>query len=392
MTLIIFFEVVFWVCFFLVLHSYLFYPLFVRLISKNKLQNQITYSNTEEFPSITILMAAHNEGSVIEEKIKSVLEGDFPIEKIEFLIGSDNSTDATNEIISKFVVKYHQIKLFDFKTRQGKINIINQLVEKSINEILILTDANVIFEKSTIKEMVKHFKNPEIGLVDSRMENTGLKKDGISFQERTYINSEVTLKHSEGKLWGAMMGPFGGCFSIRKSVFEPVPNNFLVDDFYLNMYVLKKGYKCINEPNAIVYEDVSNNLKEEFRRKVRISSGNFQNLMNFHSMLLLFNGLSFAFFSHKVLRWKIPFILLIIAVILPFLICLGKFYFYFFVFTVFCFFLVLLDLLLKKANVNLPLIRFLTHFAAMNLALFLGFLKYLNGIKSSVWEPTMRNQ
>jgi cellulose synthase/poly-beta-1,6-N-acetylglucosamine synthase-like glycosyltransferase len=392
MTLTYVFEEIFWICILLVFHSYLFYPLLVRLIAKNKLPNQIVFDNSNDFPSISILMAAHNEAAVIESKIKSVFEGNYPIDKIEFLIGSDNSKDATNEIIRNLAVYYPQITLFDFKSRQGKIKIINNLTEKSKNEILILTDSNVIFEVNTIRELVKHFKNCQIGLVDSRMENTGLKRDGISIQEKTYINSEVALKHAEGKLWGAMMGPFGGCFAIRKSVFEPVPRNFLVDDFYINMQVLKKGLKCINEPKAIVFEDVSNDIKEEFRRKIRISAGNFQNLMTFLPMLFKFNGISFSFFSHKVLRWKIPFILIILLTTLSYLSLNNKEYLFILIFVSFIILLVFFDLLFKIVNVNIIGLRFLTHFVAMNIALFLGFFTFIKGIKSSVWEPTKRNQ
>jgi cellulose synthase/poly-beta-1,6-N-acetylglucosamine synthase-like glycosyltransferase len=392
MTLTYVFEEIFWICILLVFHSYLFYPLLVRLIAKNKLPNQIVFDNSNDFPSISILMAAHNEAAVIESKIKSVFEGNYPIDKIEFLIGSDNSKDATNEIIRNLAVYYPQITLFDFKSRQGKIKIINNLTEKSKNEILILTDSNVIFEVNTIRELVKHFKNCQIGLVDSRMENTGLKRDGISIQEKTYINSEVALKHAEGKLWGAMMGPFGGCFAIRKSVFEPVPRNFLVDDFYINMQVLKKGLKCINEPKAIVFEDVSNDIKEEFRRKIRISAGNFQNLMTFLPMLFKFNGISFSFFSHKVLRWKIPFILIILLTTLSYLSLNNKEYLFILILVSFIILLVFFDLLFKIVNVNIIGLRFLTHFVAMNIALFLGFFTFIKGIKSSVWEPTKRNQ
>ena len=166
-----------------------------------------------------------------------------------------------------------------------------------------MTDANVLFDKQTIFELVKHFKNSTIGLVDSKMQNIGIKKDGISFQEKTYISSEVSVKQRESLLWGAMMGPFGGCFAFRKNLWGEIPSHFLVDDFYLNMLILEKGFKSINEPKALVFEDVSNNLKDEFNRKIRISTGNFQNLFHFKHLLFDFSWVAFVFFSHKVLRW-----------------------------------------------------------------------------------------
>ena len=384
-------EILFWISGLLILHSYLIYPTLVRILSKFKESNIITFT-LEEMPKISLIMAAHNEEKVIEQKIKSVFQGDFPLDRIEFLIGTDNCSDATVQIIRDLQKIFPQIQLHEFQERQGKIRIVNNLVKLAKSEFLLLTDSNVIFKSDTIKQMIQHFKNEKIGLVDSSMVNTGIKKDGISFQEKTYIGMEVSTKNAEGKIWGAMMGPFGGCFAIRKKAFSTIPLNFLVDDFYLNMRALQKGFQCINESNALVCEDVSNDLKEEFRRKVRISAGNFQNLSRFFTLLFLFNGISFAFFSHKVLRWLTPFLLIIMALSLFFLISLKTIYLYISIFLLSAILFVVIDLILTKFRINISIFRFSTHFFAMNLALLLGFLNYLIGIKSSVWEPTKRLQ
>ena len=269
---------------------------------------------------------------------------------------------------------------------------INSLIERAKYDLVLLTDANVMFDKQSIFELVKHFKNEEIGLVDSKMINIGIKKDGISLQEKTYISTEVSSKNAESLLWGTMMGPFGGCFALRKKLWEKIPSHFLVDDFFINMLVLQKGFKSINEPNAIVFEDVSNDLSDEFRRKIRISSGNFQNLFHYKHLLFDFSWIAFSFFSHKVLRWLTPFFILSIISILPFIIENHSFYFYFLIGIIFCFSLVSIDFLLKSLKVNIKLLRFLTHFTLMNVALFIGFLNYIKGVKSSIWEPTRRNQ
>jgi cellulose synthase/poly-beta-1,6-N-acetylglucosamine synthase-like glycosyltransferase len=391
MNLILLFEILFWMSFLLISHTYLIYPLFVRLLSNSKNSNQILYS-AEEMPNISLIMAAHNEEKVIEEKIKSVFNGNYPTDRIEFLIGTDNCSDSTVQIIRDLKSAYPQIKFYEFKERQGKIRIVNQLVKMTTSNFLILTDANVIFSSDTIEQLIKHFKNDKIGLVDSQMVNTGLKNDGISYQEKSYISMEVWTKNAEGRIWGSMMGPFGGCFAIRKEAFSVIPTNFLVDDFYLNMQTLKKGFHCINESNAIVYEDVSNNLREEFRRKARISAGNFQNLAHFFSLLFRFDGISFAFFSHKVLRWVTPFLIILLAVCSFFLLQYRTVYFCSSILFLSAMFVVSLDLVLTKFRINISMFRFLTHFSAMNLALFIGFFKFINGIKTSIWEPTKRLQ
>ena len=94
----------------------------------------------------------------------------------------------------------------------------------------------------------------------------------------------MQFKHAESKLWGMLMGPFGGCFAIRKSLFHPIPEHFLVDDFFVCMHILQNGHLAINDLDAAVCEDVSNQIAEEFRRKRRISMGNFINLQYFRKI------------------------------------------------------------------------------------------------------------
>ena len=385
-------EIIFWLCLTFILHTYLFYHLSIRIFARNKKGNTKIFKIEDEIPFVSILIAAHNEETVIRNKILSIVNSSFPETKIEVLVGSDCSTDKTNTIIEQLIKEYACISIVKFENRTGKIGVINSLIEKAKYDLVLLTDANVMFDKQSIFELVKHFKNEEIGLVDSKMINIGIKKDGISLQEKTYISTEVSSKNAESLLWGTMMGPFGGCFAIRKKLWEKIPSHFLVDDFFINMLVLQKGFKSINEPNAIVFEDVSNDLSDEFRRKIRISSGNFQNLFHYKHLLFDFSWIAFSFFSHKVLRWLTPFFILSIISILPFIIENHSFYFYFLTGIIFCFSLVTIDFLLKSLKVNIKLLRFLTHFTVMNAALFIGFLNYIQGVKSSIWEPTKRNQ
>jgi cellulose synthase/poly-beta-1,6-N-acetylglucosamine synthase-like glycosyltransferase len=384
-------KIFFWMSAAALFHSYILYPVILQVLSIRKKQNRVIFEKSENLPAVSILMAAYNEEKVITEKIESIFNTNYPKEKIDVLIGSDNSIDKTNEIIKKFSGIYSQIHLEEFKSRSGKTLIINELFKKSTGDILIITDANVIFEENTIYELVKHFKNSEVALTDSNMINKGLKKEGISIQEKTYIKAEVAVKNAESKLWGCMMGPFGGCYALRKKFFSEIPASFLVDDFYINMKVLEKGGKCINEINARVYEDVSNNLQEEFRRKVRIGTGNFQNLTTFSHLLFKFNIISFCFFSHKVLRWLGP-VFMIIAYFSSLLLLHIEFYKWIFLLQTVFYLIPLLDYLLKKISIHLSLLRFVTHLLAMNLALFVGMVNFFKGVDSSIWEPTQRHQ
>lgn len=388
-------EWIFWILAAALLHSYLFFPVLLRLLAAFRKETRPT--TFAPLPTISILMAAYNEEKVLREKLHSVLQSDYPGERMQILVGSDASTDNTNNILEEFARQYPQLHYEVFPERSGKIRIINTLASRSNADILVITDANVLFEKDTLNALLQHYQNPEVGLVDSNMLHLGVRKEGISVQEQTYIQTEVGTKNAEGKLWGCMMGPFGGCYSIRRSLFSPVPEHFLVDDFYINMKVLEHGKKCINEKNARVYEDVPNDLLEEFRRKVRIATGNYQNLLKFFHMLFRFNAISFCFLSHKVLRWLGPWFMLIllfqnIYFLKYFCPCETLIYKYTLWVGICSLSLPLMDYLLKQMNIHLRILRYATHFYTMNLALFIGAFRFAGGVRSSVWQPTRRKQ
>ncbi|MFO7880102.1 MAG: glycosyltransferase [Bacteroidota bacterium] len=386
-------QIILLISFLGIFHSYLLYPLILKIKAGNKhLQNK-TYSHRENLPEVSIIMAAYNEEAVIEQKVISIFDNDYPVNKIEVLIGSDNSSDDTNRICSELEQKYEQVNFTPYSKRQGKIAIVNKLEKQAKGDILILTDANVMFDKNSIFELVKYFKDEGIGLVDSQMINTGLKKEGISIQEKSYISREVMIKHREGLLWGCMMGPFGGCYAVRKSLYTDVPLTYLVDDFFICMNVIRSGRMTINNLEARVYEDVSNNLSDEFRRKIRIATGDFQNLIHFSDMLWpVWKPSAFAFWSHKALRWLGPFFLLFILLSQIILAFHSDFYLITALLTIFVFSLPIYDFLLKKFTTHNVFLRFATHFFTMNLALLLGFIRILKGVKTNVWKPTKRHQ
>ncbi len=382
----------FWITLFLVAYTYFLFPITIMLLAKNKHLNKNVFKSEDEISSVSILIAAYNEQFIIKEKIISIINSDFPTDKIEIIIVSDCSTDNTNQIISELAEVFPFIKTHILNNRTGKAGAVNKLVDFAKNEFLIITDANIIFSNNTIFNLVKHFKNDKIGLVDSNMVNIGVQKSGISLQEKTYISTEVNFKHAESKIWGKLMGPFGGCFAIRKSLFSPIPKNFLVDDFFVCMNILKNEFHSINDLEAIVFENVSNELLEEFRRKRRISKGNFINLFHFRNLLNPFKQLGFIFISHKVLRWLTPLFLIMVFVSSYTLI--GKSIFYQLAFTLQIALIILpfIDYILHKIGIHILVLRFITHFYSMNLAMLFGMFDYFFSSETGLWEPTKRKQ
>jgi cellulose synthase/poly-beta-1,6-N-acetylglucosamine synthase-like glycosyltransferase len=329
----------------------------------------------------------------MEEKLTTTLQTSYPLERLEILIGSDASTDQTNAIIRRFAALHPVLRLVEFTSRSGKISIINELAKQAGGEILLLTDANVFFTPDTLGELIRHFEKADLAVVGGNIVNPETLPAGIARQESGYQKMENLIKFREGVLWGAMMGAFGGCYAVRKSFFSPTPQNFIVDDFYLTLAALERGGKAIAEPAAVCYEDVSHHLKEEFRRKSRIGAGNFQILQRFsHLLSPRFGGIAFAFFSHKVLRWIGPF-LLIAAYLSSFALAFHRpFYLACFIVQNIFILLAILDYGLSQWKIHLAGLRYLTHFYGMNAALLNGFFKYLSGIEHNVWQPTQRNQ
>lgn len=393
----------FCVCLLGLIHTYLFYPFLLKLWSKNKTINQHCFTSEEKalWPFVSILMAAHNEEKVIEEKMNSLIELAYPVEKLAIYVGSDCSSDRTDSILEQFSKDYNHLSVEIFRQRQGKPNIINALAAKALkrvgegpNHVFILTDASVMLLPDTLYHLVKHFKQNGIVIVDAHMQYAGMQPVGISNSENQYVSKEVNIKHRESIIWQKMIGPFGGCYACRSDYFTNVPDNFLVDDFFITMSAIERGGLAINDLDAICYEPISHEVTEEFRRRSRISAGNFQNMVRFSNLWWPpTHGANFAFFSHKILRWLGPFFLLGILLAALGLLAQGikESKYVLFIWTFLLVFVPILDFVIAKLKLNLKPLRNINYFVFMNLALLNGFFKYLKGIKSNVWQPTKRS-
>ena len=384
----------FWGMIYLLFHTYLIYPLI--LIYFNKLTPPSSYSEyalDDSLPLLSIIFSAHNEETVLLKKLESLLNTSYPLDRIEILVGSDASTDATNDILHLWSTKHSFIRFYSFAERRGKTSIINELVKHAKGEHLVFTDANILFKKSTLFDLIKKMKDTSVALVAGNIINYNLKKDGISLQEREYTNQENKIKYIEGKLWGATMGAFGGLFAVKKEYYTPLPPTAIVDDFFITLSVIKQKQKAILSLDALAYEDVGNEGYEEFKRKKRIAIGNFQNLNWFKTLLWSKRrGIAFAFFSHKVLRWFGPIFLLLIFVFNLYLLQVHLLYHFTFWGQLLFYCIPAIEYLFRKLNIHFFGFRFVTHFVSMNVALFVGLCSYLFLKRNNTWQPTKRFQ
>ena len=365
--------------------TYILYPLSLFLFGKNRQVKPALSTNFD----IAVVIAAYNEENVIEKKIQSVLATSYPLDKLVIYVGSDASTDRTNEIVANFATQYPNVQLKIFQGRTGKAGIINSIIEQCKEELLILTDANVFFTPSTIPNLVRHFSEKETHQVCANILKISDRNENIQALEKGYLLVENQIKLRESASWGLVMGAEGGCYAIRRQAYTPIPPNFFMDDFFVTMSVIKNKGRVIFDAEAICYEDLPTESAEEFKRKIRISIGNFQNLVAFKKLLWPFwSAIAYSFISHKILRWLTPFFLILLFLV-SFLLSFDCFFFQV---------LAIIQCVLFLSPLAIPYLKwmkpalFVAHFYNMNLALLIGFFRYLKGVKSSVWQPTLRSK
>tara|TARA_Y100000385_G_scaffold68943_1_gene68969 strand:- start:8267 stop:9457 length:1191 start_codon:yes stop_codon:yes gene_type:complete len=381
----------------LVVYNYLIYPAILSFLARGKSLKGACYSQ-EELPKIALVFAAYNEEKVIVHKLQNIDQLNYPSTLLDIHLGLDHPDDQTAKLIQQNIPSNFSLNVHHFKERSGKANVLNKMFNYSLQltdyDIVVMMDANIISKENCLIELVKYFKNPKVGLVGAVVENTILVGSEIAEQEQFYMAKESKIKVNEGLLFGATIGAFGACYAIRTKHIVSIPSNFLMEDFYLSLNVLKEDAWCITNPAAIVYEDLNGSMREEFKRKRRISTGNFQNLKAYIHLVWSKNWrIGFPFVSHKILRWFSPFLILLsMATCVALLILDGGNVFIRFTFLLMLLNLLLpgLDIVLKIANINLNLLRIHRYFLYMNIAVLLGFIDWIKGVKTNIWKPTER--
>lgn len=375
--------------------TYLIYPALILTLAGMKRRRRksapVKEGNAQQ-PYVSVIMSVHNEEKVIRDKVESLLQSDYPPDLMEIIIGSDGSDDGTEEIMRDIAAGDSRIRLIHSGQRRGKSSMLNDLASTAQGDILVITDANVIFSVDTLRHLLAGFSRPSTGLCDATPIPMTSDDKGITRQENFYVRYEASLKRAEGDLWGAMPGPYGGCYAVRRELFPHIPVNTLVDDLFVGLTVLRKDYASVNIPEAKVYEDTQAGIKAQFRRRIRIAAGSFQNLFRFGPFPSGKVSVYFAFISHKVLRWFTP--MWLIPIFMTTVILSGRSDLYFWLSAIQLIFIILsvLDLVLDRYGRKIRYQRYITQFLLMNAALTAGFVKAVRGIKNGIWEPTKRVQ
>jgi cellulose synthase/poly-beta-1,6-N-acetylglucosamine synthase-like glycosyltransferase len=384
----------FWACLAVTFYSYLAYPacvwLLARLFPSAARKGHLA---RKKLPHVTLIVAAHNEQAVIEGKIRNSLELDYPRDRLKVVIGSDGSSDATSKIVAAFHDR--RVRLLDYAQRRGKSCLLNSAISETgrgkgtAGEILVLSDANTEYQPDAIKKLVRWFADPRVDTVCGRLllvdPVRGNNVDGL------YWRYETFLKKCEGRL-GALLGANGGIYAIRRSAYVPIPNNTIIDDFAIPLLSkLRYNGRIVYDPQAVAVEETPPTIAGEFRRRARIGTGAYQSVpLLWRLMSPRYGWTAFTFLSHKILRWLVPFFLL--GSLTSNLFVLDHFYFQvIFVVQVVMYAVSLAGACLPGSNLPCKLVRGLTMFVGMNLALLVGFWRWLSSSQTGTWQSTKRS-
>ena len=374
------------VAFLLIIWPYAVYPLVLLVVSRRRPIG----TSTEPVKSVSLLIAAYNEEEVIKEKLENSLaleRGNF---EFEIVVASDGSTDCTAELVRTYTKEYSFIRLLDFSERSGKVNALNKAVPQCKGDIVLLSDANAMYNPECLKYILPHFEDDLVGCVSG--EKKILATDGaIAKNEGLYWRLESVIKRLESKTT-SLIGADGACYAVRKSLFQSLPSETSVDDFLLSMRILESGHTVVYEPRAWSAEDPGQTAYDEFRRKRRIAAGNFYNLRFLHSFMRS-DFLSFMFISHKLLRWISPLIFAVLTAALFFKAFSSETAWYAFLILLFSYTLPLL----KYANVGVALTdrgpgRIITYFYLTVWAQYAGWKQYMAGTQKAVWDTVRQKK
>lgn len=376
-------EILYIILCFLVIHSYILYPLILLVIKK---KSTVIDMNRNYRPSVTILISAYNEEKTIRDRIENLLNLNYPKEKIQILIGSDCSTDQTNAIVSEYGEK--GVLLSAFSDRRGKSSVLNDLMKTSVNEIIIFSDANTFFDTEVIYNFVRHFIDSSIGGVCGYLQLRSMKWNSGGASESIYWEFENIIKKLEGEVY-TTFGATGAVYAIRRSLFKMLPmHKAIADDFYIPIRVIEQGYRIVYDKEVKSWEDTTESTIKEFQRKARIGAANFNCLTDIMHLLFPSNGfIAFGLFSHKILRWFAPFLLICIFC-LNVLLRQNEFYQLLFYLQFIFFFLAFVGFVLDLFSKPIKIFSLPYYFIIANAALIVGFVRSILRLEKPAWIST----
>ena len=388
-------EVLFWIAAGTTFYSYLGYGLLVWLLIAVKrwrkaplLQPQLS---DKDLPRVTLFIAAYNERDYVEQKMMNTEALDYPKRKLEVFWITDGSDDGTPDLLAS----YKRVTVLHEKQRRGKVIAINRGMLHVETPITIFSDANTQLNPGSIRELVRHFQDKKVGCVAGEKRISKSPKSVTGTGEGLYWRYESILKKWDAELYSTM-GAAGELFAIRTSLFTPLLNDTILDDFTLSFQIARKGYRIMYAPTAYSEESPSADVRNEMKRKIRIASGGIQAFLRLTDLLNIFKYgiLSFQYISHRILRWiVVPQLLPLLLILNFYLLESSSSHIYRILWFVqlIAYSLGLFGALFSK-KVPLKIISIPYYFIMMNFSAWVALLRYRRGKKQVVWEKVQRLQ
>ncbi len=392
-------KILFWFLLFIVFYAYIGYGIVLYVLVKLK---RITAGTKPAIPDaayepeVTLFIAAYNEKDFVAEKIRNSRELDYPADKLHMVWVTDGSDDGTPDELKK----YEGVTVHHLPQRNGKIGAMNRGMQFVKTPVVVFCDANTMLGRESIRRIVKLFSNPQVGCVSGEKRIFSKDKDAAAGAgEGLYWKYESTLKKWDAELY-SVVGAAGELFAIRTQLYQEVERDTLLDDFIISLRVAQQGYTIQYDPEAYAIESASANVKEELKRKIRISAGGIQSVIRLRSLLNVFKygTLSFQYISHRVLRWTLAPLALLLLLPAGFALAFSEGildfgpYSLLFWLQILFYISALLGWYLENKSIKVKVLFVPYYFFIMNLSVFLGFKRYLKGSQSVNWERAKRGK
>lgn len=385
-------EIIFWISLFLVFYAFVGYGIVITLLAKLKGKNKNTPAfNAQEAPAVSLIIPCFNEGPGLADKVKNTLELDYPKDKLEIIFICDGTSDGSEKIPMQF----SEVKTMFSTARKGKLAAMKRAVLESNGEILVFCDANTILNPAAIQLLTLPYKDAKVGAVTGEKYILADKAgEASSAGEGLYWKYESFLKNMDSQ-WNTLVGGAGELMSYRKSLFEFLPDDTILDDFMLTMKIAEKGYKVKYIPEARASEYASANVAEEMKRKIRIAAGGWQSIARLPKAINPLHDFSlfFQYVSHRVLRWTVtPFCLILIFLLNHWLVFTTDNIIYLAILVAqYAFYAwVLAGHLLQGKTIAIPGFFAPYYFYIMNYSAILGFGRYMKKSQAATWERAKR--
>lgn len=294
---------IFAVCFLFVCYTYAGYPLLLWTLGCLKRRKDEPGEEPSSLPVVTVVVAAHNEEANIGARIENILQCDYPRDRLGIVVACDGCTDRTASIARG----YGGVLVLDLP-RQGKAGALNEGVRAASGEVLVFTDARQRFAPDALRQLVRRLYYPGIGAVGGEL--VLIDHEGAPQAMGAYWAYEKLVRKLEAMVASPLQCS-GAIYAIRREHFVPMPAGLVLDDMWVPLHVVRKGYRIAFEPSAKAYDVVTPSYRREFKRKVRTLAGNYQ-LIWMAPWLLVpgVNPLWWQFISHKVFRLLVSYALL----------------------------------------------------------------------------------